>query len=77
MNTKDLAKYLYDYAMANYEKSGWSVIVETMELADIEADLIEAGATTKTAAKKSLRGCRRDLGRANGRRTLLPGGILT
>ena len=54
MNTKDLAKYLYDYAMANYEKSGWSVIVETMELADIEAWLTEAGATTKTAAKKAF-----------------------
>ena len=50
MNTKDLAKYVYDYAMENYTTSGWSVIVECRTLEEIEATLIEDKATTKKAA---------------------------
>ena len=50
MSVKDLAKYVYDYAMDNYGKSGWSVIVECKTLEEIEAELIEEKATTKKAA---------------------------
>lgn len=47
---KNLAKYVYAYAMDNYEVSGWSVIVECKTLEEIEEELIEANATTKKAA---------------------------
>jgi hypothetical protein len=47
---KDLAKYVYDYAMDNYTVSGWSMIVECKTLKEIEEELIEANATTKKAA---------------------------
>jgi hypothetical protein len=46
----ELAKYVYDYALDNYEKSGWSAIVECYEIKDIERRLIEEGAKTKKAA---------------------------
>ena len=50
MTTKDLAKYVSDYAMDNYEVSGWSVIVECYTLEKIEEEIIKDKATTKKAA---------------------------
>lgn len=46
----ELAKYVYDYALKNYNKSGWSVVVECYEIKEIEELLIEDGAKTKKAA---------------------------
>lgn len=47
--TKDLAKYVADYALKNYE-SGWDYIVECWELNEIEEALIENNATSEKAA---------------------------
>jgi len=47
--TKDLAEYVADYALKNYE-SGWDYIVECWELNEIEEALIENNATSEKAA---------------------------
>ena len=42
-----LAKYVYEYALKNYNKSGWSTVVECYELEEIESVLAEENAKTK------------------------------
>ena len=51
---KELAIYVLDYARQNYNKSGWSVVVECYSLEDIERVITENGAITEKEALDSF-----------------------
>jgi len=52
MNTKDIAKEVYRYAMTHYNKDGWDYVVECMDAEEIAEELKEEGITSFDKAIK-------------------------